>query len=398
MEKLLKEIKDIVYECGKIILSAETDNLEITPKEGIGNIVTKYDKLIQEKLKKELLKLFPDANFIGEEDELKNSKLDDEYTFIVDPIDGTTNFSRDFHFSSISVALLKDKEPILGVCYNPYLNEMFTAIKNKGAYLNDKLICTSNKKLSDGTLLYGTASYYPELRHKALEIQNKLANIASDYRNLGSAVLELCYIACGRCEAYFDLRLQPWDYAAASLIIKETGGIVKNINNKDIQYGSFSSIIATNNLDNYNLINSQIKFVDDNRLKHSIAVARKMQEIAYNYNLNEEDKNNLFIIGLNHDIGYEFTDISTNHNKIGGEMLKNTGFKFWKEVYYHGEIDCIYNSTYLTILNMADMQIDNKGNDVGYTERLENIKNHYGEDSNVYQKCVKLVNNLIKEN
>jgi len=76
-------------------------------------------------------------------------------------------------------------------------------------------------------------------------------------------------------------------------------------------------------------------FIDDNRLKHSIAVARKMQEIACNYNLSEEDKNNLFVIGLNHDIGYEFTKISTNHNKIGGEILKNTGFKFWKEIYNH---------------------------------------------------------------
>jgi myo-inositol-1(or 4)-monophosphatase len=397
MEKLLKEIKDIVYDCGKIILSAEIDKLEIDQKEGIGNIVTKYDKLIQERLKNKLLKLLPTANFIGKEDELKKNKLDDGYTFIVDPIDGTTNFSRDFHFSSISVALLKNKEPILGVCYNPYLNEIFTAIKNKGAYLNDILIHTSNKKLSDGTLLYGTASYYPNLRHKALEIQNKLADIASDYRNLGSAVLELCYIACGRCEVYFDLRLQPWDYAAASLIIKEAGGIVKNTDNKEIQYDCFSSIIATNNLDNYKLINSQIKFIDDNRLKHSITVARKMQEIACNYNLSEEDKNNLFVIGLNHDIGYEFTDKPTNHNKIGGEILKNTGFKFWKEVYYHGETDCDYKSTFLTILNMADMQIDNEGNDIGYTKRLENIKNRYGENSNVYQKCVKLVNDLIKE-
>lgn len=239
------------------------DELEIVQKEGIGNIVTKYDKLVQEKLKKELTNLLPETKFIGEEDELSNSGLGDEYTFIVNPIDGTANFSRDLHFSAISVALLKDKEPILGVCYNPYLNEMFTAIKGKGAYLNDMPIHTSNIDLSRGILICGTSSYYPDLRNKALKIQNKLADKVSTYRNLGSAVLEICYIACGRCEAYVELKLQPWDYAAASLILKEAGGIIKTIDNDDMKYVNFSSIVATNNIDNYNLIMSEINALDD---------------------------------------------------------------------------------------------------------------------------------------
>lgn len=134
--------------------------------------------------------------------------------------------------------------------------------------------------------------------------------------------------------------------------------------------------------------------MDDNRIKHSIAVARKMIEIAKNKKLSEEKIINCFIIGYNHDIGYEFTTNGLNHNIIGGEILKNCGFKFWKEIYYHGEINDEYNSIYLDILNQADMQIDKYGNDVGYDKRLEDIQNRYGENSEVYNKCCKLVKRI----
>ena len=117
--------------------------------------------------------------------------------------------------------------------------------------------------------------------------------------------------------------------------------------------------------------------MDNDRLKHSYAVAKKMMEIAKEYNLSEEDIMNCFLIGLNHDIGYEFASNGLNHNKIGGQILRNNGFKYWQEVYYHGDIDCTYDSIFLDILNKADMQIDKYGNDVGYDKRLEDIKYHY---------------------
>ena len=134
--------------------------------------------------------------------------------------------------------------------------------------------------------------------------------------------------------------------------------------------------------------------MDEDRLKHSLSVARKMVEIAKSKNLNEEDIKNCFTIGYNHDIGYEFDENKFNHNVIGGEILKNSNFKYWKEIYYHGEIDIEYKSLYLDILNQADMQIDKYGNDVGYDKRLEDIKNRYGEDSEVYNKCYKLIDKL----
>ena len=131
--------------------------------------------------------------------------------------------------------------------------------------------------------------------------------------------------------------------------------------------------------------------MDEDRLKHAIAVARKMMQIAKDMGLSENEINDCFIIGYNHDIGYEFAENIMEHNKIGGNILKECGFKYWKEIYYHGEMECNYKSLYLDILNQADMQIDKFGNDVGYDRRLEDIKNTYGENSIVYEKCLKLV-------
>ena len=133
--------------------------------------------------------------------------------------------------------------------------------------------------------------------------------------------------------------------------------------------------------------------MNEDRLRHSIAVARKMVEIAKSKNLSDEDIKNCFIIGYNHDIGYEFTKNGNNHNTIGGEILRNN-FKYWREIYYHGEINVEYKSLYLDILNQADMQIDKYGNDVGYDKRLEYIKSRYGEDSEVYNKCCKIVDKI----
>lgn len=136
--------------------------------------------------------------------------------------------------------------------------------------------------------------------------------------------------------------------------------------------------------------------MDQDRLKHSLAVARKMMEIAKSRDLSEEQIKECFIIGYNHDIGYEFANNGINHNIIGGEILKNNGFKYWREVYYHGETNPEYESIYLDILNQADMQIDKYGNDVGFDKRLEDIKNRYGEKSDVYVKCLSLIN-ILKE-
>ena len=134
--------------------------------------------------------------------------------------------------------------------------------------------------------------------------------------------------------------------------------------------------------------------MDEDRVKHSYAVAKKMQEIGRNLGLSQTSIRELFLLGVNHDIGYEFSKDGKNHGEIGGEALMRAGFRYWKEVYYHGKLTREYSSQYLDILNCADMQIDKYGNDVGFEKRLEDIRSRYGEESEVYLECVQLVKYL----
>lgn len=136
--------------------------------------------------------------------------------------------------------------------------------------------------------------------------------------------------------------------------------------------------------------------MDEDRIKHSLGVAKKMMEIGKQLGLSQADCRQLFILGLNHDIGYEFSRDGKNHGEIGGEILMRSGFNHWKEVYYHGRLTQEYSSRYLDILNYADMQIDKYGNDVGIEGRLEDIKSRYGEESEVYLNC-QTMSNLLKK-
>jgi hypothetical protein len=136
--------------------------------------------------------------------------------------------------------------------------------------------------------------------------------------------------------------------------------------------------------------------IDNGRLIHSLAVARKMVEIGKEYSLNEDEIQDLFLLGFTHDIGYEYGN-NSNHAHIGGEILRRNDYKYWKEVYYHGDTNLEYTSLFLKILNKADMQIDKYGNDVGYAKRLEDIKNRYGENSETYKNAEILIIKLRSE-
>lgn len=255
MDLLVENMKKIVKECGAMILSKDESSVEVSYKEGICNVVTSYDIKIQTYLKDNLLELVPSATFVGEEEDCSQDILEHGYTFIVDPIDGTTNFLRNIPLSAVSVALLKDGDPYIAICYYPYRDEMFWAKKGSGAYLNGKRISVSSKKLQDGLFLSGNSPYYSNLRSKTLELQQKFILASGDYRRFGSAVLELCLIACGRAEVYAELKLQPWDYAAASLIVLEAGGVVSTLEGDKVSFTSPSSILASNGQENYlNLI------------------------------------------------------------------------------------------------------------------------------------------------
>ncbi len=241
---MLNKIIEIVNNAGKIVLSAHNQEASITAKEGKKNFVTKYDVAVQDFLFNELSKAFPEAEFVGEEGEsnLKSSAL----RFIIDPIDGTTNFMQDYRCSCISVALCKGNDVIAGVVYNPYTNEVFSAEKGNGAYLNGKKIKVSDRPLSDGLALFGTSPYHPENTDETFALLRKVFDFSRDIRRSGSAAYDICTVACGRCEVFFEKGLQPWDIAAGTLILKESGGVALNYQGKEIDFSTPDDVVFAN--------------------------------------------------------------------------------------------------------------------------------------------------------
>lgn len=241
---MLNKITEIVKEAGKIILSAHNQENTVTAKEGKKNFVTKYDVAVQEFLFKELGKAFPDAQFIGEEGE--NDFSTDGLRFIIDPIDGTTNFMQDYRCSCISVALCNNNDVIAGVVYNPYTDELFSAEKGKGANLNGNRIKVSERPLSDGLALFGTSPYHPENTDETFALLRKVFDFSRDIRRSGSAAYDICTVAGGRCEVFFEKGLQPWDIAAGTLILKEAGGVALNYQGREISFSAPNDVVFAN--------------------------------------------------------------------------------------------------------------------------------------------------------
>ena len=240
----MDKIIEIVKEAGKIVLSAHGQENTITAKEGKKNFVTKYDVAVQEFLFNKLGEAFPEAGFVGEEGE--NNFESNALRFIIDPIDGTTNFMQDYRCSCISVGLCQENDVIAGVVYNPYTDELFSAEKSKGAYLNGNRINVSERPLSDGLALFGTSPYHPENTDETFSLLRKIFDFSRDIRRSGSAAYDICMIACGRCEVYFEKGLQPWDIAAGTLILKEAGGIALNYQGKDINFSTPNDVVFAN--------------------------------------------------------------------------------------------------------------------------------------------------------
>ena len=245
---MLDEIISIVKKCGNIILLAENaDSSEaIRTKEGRANFVTKYDVAVQSYLQEELLKLVPDAIFFGEEGEHTREDLAHGYAFIVDPIDGTTNFIKGYKKSCISVGLSLDGEILMGVIFNPYTNEAFYAERGKGAFLNGEPIHVTDHPLGEGLVCFGTAPYYAEYIDTTFDNAKLLHRASLDIRRSGSAALDLCDIASGRCELFFECRLSPWDYAAGSILVTEAGGRISRMDGSPLSFDHGCSVLAGN--------------------------------------------------------------------------------------------------------------------------------------------------------
>lgn len=243
-ETLLQQITEIVHDCEEIMLSATDIQRKIHQKTGKGNFVTDYDSKVQAVLKKRLLELVPEAAFLGEEDQMDHTDISRGYAFIVDPIDGTANFTRGYNTSCISVALALDGVPFLGVVCNPYQKETFHAIRGKGAYRNGERIFASERPLAEGLILFGTSPYQAELTRKSFEVAYRYMTAGEDLRRSGSAALDLCMVASGRAEFFFELSLCPWDYAAGALLVQEAGGFVSDLDGNTLTYDHRQTVAA----------------------------------------------------------------------------------------------------------------------------------------------------------
>ena len=201
------------------------------------DFVTEYDRRVQEMLTQKLREVLPDAHFFCEEMNEQDG-LDAEHLFVIDPIDGTMNFVRGLHHSCISVAYVNRGTVCIGAIYNPYVDEMFTAIRGRGALLNGRAIHVADTRLSESVVCFGTSPYAPALQARSVELAGKLLAESLDLRREGSAALDLCSVAAGRAGLYFELQLSLWDYAAGELIVREAGGLCSRVDGSPLPFDS----------------------------------------------------------------------------------------------------------------------------------------------------------------
>ncbi len=212
------------------------------------SLLTKIDLKAEKVIIQLIKKNFPSHDILAEE---KGGEIGEKYTWVIDPLDGTTNYTRDIPFFAVSVVLLYKKNPILGVVFNPINKELYFAEKGKGAFLNGKRIKVGRQQaLSSKSVILFSKLRAKEDFLKIYRLLGKVGKVCSVFRFLGSVSLQLCYLASGRADASINTGHNPWDVAAGALIIKEAGGKVTNIRGKDWQIGEKDIIAANTKLHN----------------------------------------------------------------------------------------------------------------------------------------------------
>ena len=243
-DRLIEKISKTATEAGAIMLEAADP--KIMAKSGHANFCTETDEKIQAFLIDRLGQILPEAKFLGEEDGFDEftEKMRNGYVFVLDPIDGTSNYIYGYRPSVVSIALLENGRPYIGVIYNPFDDMLFTAQKGCGAYMNGEKIMSGDAPLSDSLAVFGTAPYYTELQDKTFEIARKLLPECVDLRRSGTAAWDMCCVAMGVCSLYFELRIQIWDYAAAALIAEVAGCTVTDTDGNPLSYTGPSSALC----------------------------------------------------------------------------------------------------------------------------------------------------------
>lgn len=238
---MLEQVVDIVREAASLMVS---DHFTVMQKDGLANLVTSSDLAVQHFLTERLAALLPGCGFLCEEEDFRD--LEEEYVWIIDPIDGTANYARGIADCCISVALAHRGALRLGVVYSPRRDELYTAELGKGACCNGRAIHVSDRPLADGLFCTAMSTYRKEYAKSCSDIIYDIYMQCNDLRRWGSAAVELCLLASGLIELYFEMRLQPWDYAAAMLILHEAGGHIAGWNGAAPSLTRPSLVVAAN--------------------------------------------------------------------------------------------------------------------------------------------------------
>lgn len=235
-----KSVESLVLDTKKIILDKTTPSVSIKAK---NDFVTDIDIAISDFLKTKLKEIDPTVGFFSEEEE---GNLQDN-CWILDPIDGTTNLIYGYNLSSVSLGHYLDGEVVYGIVYNPFTEEIFTAERGKGAFLNHKKrLKVSTRNIDESLIEFGAGSTHKEFTEENFNLVKKIFEQCVDVRRICSSALDLCYIASGRIDGYFERILKPWDIAAGSLILEEAGGIITDYFGNPVQFAKQSSVIASN--------------------------------------------------------------------------------------------------------------------------------------------------------
>ena len=239
-------MQEIIKEAGKILKEGYWGKKKVR-KKGSVDLLTQYDIKIEQFLSEALLDSYPDFTIIGEESAIVHEA---KRAIYIDPIDGTTNFVHHIAYTAISVGMWEDGRPVEALIYNPILEEFFYAKRGEGAFLNGKKIEVSHDEKLINALLATGFPYTKTKRGKDFDfVMQTMANllpITRDIRRLGSASIDLAYVACGRFGGFYEVNLKPWDVAAGILLVEEAGGRVTNHKGEPYSFGDI--IVASNGL------------------------------------------------------------------------------------------------------------------------------------------------------
>lgn len=222
---ILKQLKVKVKEIGNYQLDSLKKKLDVSKKSTNIDLVSEVDRYSEEKIIEWIKNNFPEHNILAEESGIIDNQS--QYQWVIDPLDGTTNYVHGFPIFSISIALIKDTDPILGLIYVPYLDELYSAVKGEGAYLNGEKIMVSDKKeLTESLLVTGFPYDLTEDKYNNIDIFSSLIFKTRGIRRIGSAAYDLACVAAGSLDGFWELKLSPWDVKAGIVIIREAGGKV----------------------------------------------------------------------------------------------------------------------------------------------------------------------------